>query len=496
MGKDLNLDEILSEYSGKKGKSSDLNLDDLDISFKKESVAANNNSELKEDDVPHKSDVENAKSSSAVMEKERVSDDKDLHIDNTPGDTHLHEKNQEKPENSLKLHFGGADETEKTTQSKEKKSKVAAKDTKGKKKKKSKKKKVRFNGSIFGGIIIVTIILTVSMLIAVEGISIGMEYYGIGKSDNDISFNIPEGSSNDKIADLLVENGIIKNKKLFLIALKIHKPDVIYPGDITLQPSMGYADVIEALKVMRESYESVKITFTEGETLVDIAAKLEENGVCTASDFLFEFNKNQNYSFESDLTDTENAFYAREGYFFPDTYEFYVGDTAYNITKIVREHFEKQLTEKMYNRMDKLGLDLNQVMTLASIVQLEANSVDEMPTVASVFLNRLNDPDTYPRLESDTTDKYIKNVISKQTENQSTIDHYTDYYDTYQCKGLPAGPICNPGLDAIMAVLYPEDTDYYFFCNNLETGESFYAKTLKEHEKNLVKAGLAEEEKE
>jgi UPF0755 protein len=96
-------------------------------------------------------------------------------------------------------------------------------------------------------------------------------------------------------------------------------------------------------------------------------------------------------------------------------------------------------------------------------------------------------------LQSDTTTNYINNVISKQSDNESTIEHYTDYYDTYQCKGLPAGPICNPGLDAINAVLYPEETDYYYFCNNLETGETFYAKTLEEHEKNLVKAGLAEE---
>ena len=130
-----------------------------------------------------------------------------------------------------------------------------------KKKKNKEKKKSRFNGSIFGGIIIVTIILTVSMVLAVGGITIGMEYYGIGKTDNDISFNIPEGSTNDEIADLMVENGVIKNKKLFLLAIKIQKPATIYPGDITLQPSLGYSAIISRLSVMRESYDSVTITF-------------------------------------------------------------------------------------------------------------------------------------------------------------------------------------------------------------------------------------------
>ncbi len=358
-------------------------------------------------------------------------------------------------------------------------------------KKKKKKKRIRFNGSIFGGIILVTIILTVSMILAVAGITLGMEYYGIGKSDNEISFNIPKGSDNDKIADLLVENGIIKNKKLFLLAIRIQKPATIYPGDITLKPSMGYSDIIEAMEVMRESYETVTITFTEGEYLIDIANKLEEQGVCAADDFIFEFNKNQGYSFESRIEDDPNTFYAREGYFYPDTYEFYVGDTAYNITKVVREHYEEKITENMYGRMDRLGLSLNEVMTLASIVQQEAASVDEMPKIASVFINRLNDSDTYPMLQSDTTSNYIKQVISTQAGNDESIAHYTEYYDTYQCQGLPAGPICNPGIDAINAVLNHADTDYYYFCNNLETGETFYAKTLEEHEENLKLAGLA-----
>ena len=400
--------------------------------------------------------------------------------------------------NDLKNAFGKSEEEKKQElkaaekESKEdKKSENAPKKRPSSKKKKKKKKKVRFNGSIFGGIILVTIILTVSMVLAVTGISIGMEYYGIGKSDNEISFNIPKGSSNEKIAEILYENGIIKNKKLFVLAVRFQKPEAIYPGDITLKPSMGYSEIIEAMSVMRESYKTVTITFAEGEYLTDIAAKLEENEVCAASDFIFEFNKNQGFDFESRITDDPNTFYAREGYFFPDTYEFYVGDTEYNITKIVREHFQEKITDNMYGKMDRMGLTLNQVMTLASIVQQEAASVEEMPKVASVFINRLNDSDTYPMLQSDTTTNYIKKVITPQAGNDESIAHYTEYYDTYSCQGLPAGPICNPGLDAINAVLDHADTDYYYFCNNLETGETFYAKTLEEHEANLKLAGLA-----
>ena len=358
------------------------------------------------------------------------------------------------------------------------------------KKKRKKKKKVRFNGSIFGGIILVTVILTVSMVLAVSGIALGMEYYGIGKSDNMISFNIPEGADNEEIADLLLENDIIKNKRLFMFAIRWVSPDTIYPGDITLQPAMGYQKIIEEMETQRELYETVTITFTEGEYLIDIAQKLEDNGVCNANDFMFNFNKDQGYDFESYLTDIDNVLYDREGYFFPDTYEFYVNDTPFNITKILREHYNSKITSSMYSKMNQMGLTLNQTITLASIVQLEAASVEEMPRIASVFLNRLHDPDTFPRMETDTTYRYINDVIRKNAGSDESVQHYIEYYDSYAMTGLPAGPICNPGLDAINAVLNPAKTDYYYFCNDLTTGETFYAATLEEHEQNQIKAGL------
>ena len=179
-----------------------------------------------------------------------------------------------------------------------------------------------------------------------------------------------------------------------------------------------------------------------------------------------------------------------EGYFFPETYNFYVDDTAYNVTKIVREQFQNVLNADIMRQVKANKLSLNQIVTLASIVQMEAGSEKEMPKVASVFINRLNDPDTYPNLQSDTTDKYIEKVIKKKAVDTTSADHYAQVYDTYKCTGLPASPICNPGLAAIKAVLNPEKTDYYFFCNNLATGETFYARTNEEHNANLRKAGL------
>ncbi|MBP3794238.1 MAG: endolytic transglycosylase MltG [Ruminococcus sp.] len=359
------------------------------------------------------------------------------------------------------------------------------------KKKSSKQKNSRFNGSIFGGIILTCIILTVSVVLSLTAISVATEYYGIGKSENDVIFKIPEGADNDKIADLLYENGIIKNKTLFKLALKIEKPQTIFPGDITLKPSMGYAAVIEELATMRERMETVTITFTEGMNLLDVANLLEKNKVCKADDFLFEFNKDQGFDFEKDLGVSKDAFYKMEGYFFPETYNFYVNDTAYNVTKLVRTQFQSTMNADLMRQVKESKFSLNQIITLASIVQMEAGSEEEMPKVASVFVNRMNDQTTYPNLQSDTTTKYIDKVIKKKAIDQSSVDFYTSVYDTYTCRGLPASPICNPGLAAIKAVLNPAKTDYYYFCNNLTTGETFFARTLEEHNANLKKAGLA-----
>lgn len=359
-----------------------------------------------------------------------------------------------------------------------------------KKNKKKKKNQSSFNNSIFGGFFLAFGIVVAAFIVAIGGISLGKEYLGIDKAENDITFNIPQGSTSADIAEMLEENQIISNKLLFRLALKLNAPETIYPGDITLQPSMGYSAIIEQLGIMRESYETATISFPEGITLLEAAQLIEKQGVCKADEFLFEFNKSQGYDFEKLISGNEDAFYEMEGYFFPDTYDFYLNDTGYNITKTVREHFSQKFTDKMIEKMEKSKLSMNEVMILASMVQWESGSVEDMPKVASVFLNRLHDPDTFPSFQSDATEKYIDKVIKSEADTKAELEHYTEGYDTYNYKGLPAGPVCNPGLDAINAVLNPEDTDYYYFCNNLKTGESFFAETLEEHEANLEKAGL------
>ena len=154
----------------------------------------------------------------------------------------------------------------------------AASPVKKSKKKKKKNNQSSFNNSIFGGFFLAFGIVVAAFIVAIGGISLGKEYLGIDKAENDITFNIPQGSTSADIAEMLEENQIISNKLLFRLALKLNAPDTIYPGDITLQPAMGYSAIIEQLGTMRETYETTTIPFPEGVTLLEVAQLLEEKG--------------------------------------------------------------------------------------------------------------------------------------------------------------------------------------------------------------------------
>lgn len=361
-----------------------------------------------------------------------------------------------------------------------------------------KKKKVEVNHSIFIGLIVTVVVLVVSVSLAFFGISLGLEYLGINKSDTLIKLNIAEGSSTDEIAQQLIDADIIDNKFLFKVIVNLKKAgSLMKPGDIELKPSWSYADKIDALMVQRESFETVSVVFPEGTTLLEAAKILEDKGVISDyQELIYTFNSEKfGYDYENLIDSKGKKFYAMEGYFYPDTYNFYIDDSCHNVVKTVREHFNSKFTEAMRTTMRKNGMNMDQVIILASIVQAEAGSAKDMPKVASVFLNRLNDRANFPRLESDATDSYYNNVIKVEAENsksytESEIQAFKDIYDTYIANGLPAGPICNPGLEAINAVLYPEKTDYLYFCSNLKTKKTYFAKTLSKHKKNLVKAGL------
>lgn len=357
---------------------------------------------------------------------------------------------------------------------------------------KRKKRRKRGHGRFIFGLLLTAFIIAAAILLAAFVLKYAKEFVGIGKSDIEIVVEIPMNSSTEDIANILYDEGIIDSTYLFRFYSRVKGSDGAFvAGPHTLSPDMSYESMVNELMTGAvDERESVNIVFPEGITIYEAAQKLEEKGVCPADEFIRAFNTSDyGFDFEKLVKVSPMKFYKMEGYLFPDTYTFYLEEDARIVAKKFCRNFEAKVTPDLYGRMDDLGMELEEVLTLASMVQAEASSVYDMKRVASVFLNRLKNPDEYPLLQSDPTRKYVEDIIQPNIEFPSK--EMFKAYNTYEGAGLPPGPICNPGLDAINAVLYPADTDYYFFCANVETGEVFYAKTLEEHEANLVLAGIS-----
>ncbi len=322
--------------------------------------------------------------------------------------------------------------------------------------------------------------------VVLEGIT---DILGIHQKDHEIIVEVPKGASLNDISQLLEEKGVILSSDLFKAFDKYADLTGEYQfGTFVLNTNMSYEQIMMELKQYNIAKEIVRVTFPEGSSLLDMAKLLEEKGVCEEDAFLDAINNtNFKYSFINKISDDEMKYFKMEGYAFPDTYDFYQDDNPVSVAQKLLYNLEKKFDADMYTRLDELGISFEDFMTLASIVQAESKTEEQMKNIASVYWNRLNNSAEYPKLQADPTRVYGREIKSDmQIINKELIAAY----DTYESEGLPPGPICSPGLQAIMATLYPAETDYYYFCSNLKTGECFYASNLKDHNKNLRACGL------
>ena len=232
----------------------------------------------------------------------------------------------------------------------------------------------------------------------------------------------------------------------------------------------------------------VRVTIPEGSPITLIASLLEENGVCSAVDFIVEANNPANLEgFSFEIPNPEDRAFLLEGYLFPDTYEFYRNEKAPSVVKRLLKNTEKKLDEEIRIRCRELGFTVDEMLTLASIIQEEAGYPDEMLKVSSVLHNRLNSR-SYPKLQCDVTAFYLRESVNLYFAG-ARYSEFVELYNTYNCEGLPAGPITNSGIDAVKAALYPAETDYYFFVTD-DNGVYYYAETWSEHVENCDIAGI------
>ena len=330
------------------------------------------------------------------------------------------------------------------------------------------------------------------------------EIHGSSKSGTAVTVSIQQGSGVAAIANKLKDAGVIRSAYLFrwYVGEKGAAAKLQY-GDFELTTGSSYDALISTLSQYAKA-ETVRVTIPEGTTAIAIAQKMEAAGLCTAEEFLKEANEGDfsEYTFWQyvpDDADAPDRFMKCEGYLFPDTYEFLKDDTVHNYVATFYAQFDAQITDEMYAELKKQDMTLPQLITLASFVQEEAgNSQDS--NVAQVFRNRLAADSPYPRLQSNTSsyiqsdsdNNYLWNWVAPYYGGWDNIpENIVAAYDTYSCKGLPAGPISNPGIAAIKAALAPqpneEAKDAYFFVTDLK-GSYYYARTLSEHNANCQKA--------
>ena len=389
-----------------------------------------------------------------------------------------------------------------------------------KQRQKRKKEQIRTFTHILGSVLLVVFILTVSGFLSQFIVRAFLDFTGITAVEYQVTVQIPASATTDEIAEILYSYDLIDMPELFTFYSRVSEKDGNYlHGLFTLNSTMSYNQLIERLQNRPRSTETVEIKIIEGMTAREIAQLLEENYVCRAQDFMQFYRAKMNlFNFERRLEYNPLKFNQMEGYLFPDTHEFFVVNgladdptidtTAYAeiAARTIFSHFNSQITPEMYRRIGDINETLNfefgldEFMTLASMVQLEAAEPEDMRKVASVFFNRLKNPERFPRLESDVARELYGryNILPyRENENDVILNGMIRAYNTYESDALhngrlvsPPGPVCNPGMVAMLAVLNAADTDYYYFCANIETGEVFYARTLEAHEANEVKAGL------
>lgn len=228
------------------------------------------------------------------------------------------------------------------------------------------------------------------------------------------------------------------------------------------------------------------VTFPEGYTVTQIAEKLEENSVCSASDFLESVkNPSEELLQKLEIDNKDDRIFTLEGYVFPDTYEFYKGESSESVLNRFIDNYLSKITEKDKLRATELGYTMDEILTIASIIQEEAGRPEQDYKVSSVLHNRLN---TGTKIECDVTITYLEDYCSPYLIGGLT-DADRENYNTYKCVALPAGPICNPGYSAIQAALYPEQTSYFFFVTDKDWNY-YYASTWSEHVANCRTAGI------
>ncbi len=355
-------------------------------------------------------------------------------------------------------------------------------------------------------IVLISAMLTKYILVGVR------DMLAIGKEEDTVTITLPSRPNIFQVTDTLSSNGVIEDPSFFrLYGLLTKSIKTFSGGTFEVKTNMDYEALINYLESQSNRIDIVKLTFPEGISINEYAATLEDNEVCSKDEFLKVCSSDEfkeKYSFINSIQNADKRYYKLEGYLFPDTYQFYKNEDPYNVVDKLLSNFNQKLNtkEKVNGYDNKVNIatrakdkstSIEDLITIASIIQAEAANKDDMYMVSSILHNRLS---TIPNGGVSSYGEYGMNYLgqdstvwypyrNKESVPSNIVNSFESTYNTYKIEGLPPGPICNPGNDAIDAALNPESTNYYYFCHSKD-GTAYYATNITDHNRNLAKAGL------
>ncbi len=308
--------------------------------------------------------------------------------------------------------------------------------------------------------------------------------------DEEIAFEVPKGSTVISVIEKLYDAGLIRNKTTARLWAKLNRKNTVYAGNFLLRSSMSVPQLLDCLSNEKNAIiEEVKVTIIDGDWAKDAAKAIGEATNLSAEDIMKKWNDIgyvgeliKQYEFLSDdILASEHCYL--EGFLYPDTYYFYKNTTVEQVTEKILSR-SQEIYDRYRDKVAASGRSYFEIITLASVINFEANTEEDMRMVSGVFANRFAKG---MKMGSSVTVCYALYDDFHSWQDCERNPDIDSKYNTYLHKGLPVGPICNPCDKAINAAVDPIENDYYYFMSSIKTGKMYYARDYEGHLDNIKK---------
>ena len=345
------------------------------------------------------------------------------------------------------------------------------------------------NSGCAGTVVYVIAVLGISIVLSLAAVFIANDVFAFVKDNAVKEITVSENTDLLSLADQLDNEGVINYGTIFKLYVRVKGDNLgVLAGSYALNPNMDYGQIIDTL-VNMSSTETMQITIPEGYSIAQIKQLLLDEHVCTEDALDEELNT---YAFKHEFLQSELPAEEGwlEGYLFPDTYEIYKGNaTVRNTINTMLNNFGDKYDEEIQAGADALGRSMHDIVTIASLIEREAQVDSERATIAGVIYNRLNNSGEFPYLQVDASVLYglgrTGGTLSEEDLNSDSP------YNLYNHEGLPPGPICNPGYASLYAAAHPEEHNYYYYVA-MPDGTHLFANSYEEQQVNIATSDAAQ----